>query len=90
MTKNFEVVSLSKTGARSLMRELSEILSDAQVATFVQRFEVTLDEDGCPCAVVPEELCRVAAEDRVYLDSADVHIDTAMPGEDYGVGGDDR
>lgn len=90
MTKNFEVVSLTKTGARSLMRELSEVLSDAQVLNFVQRFEITVDEDGCPCAVVPASLCRFATEDLIYFDFDEVHIESAMPGEDYGVGGDDR
>ena len=90
MGKTFEVVSLTKTGARSLMRELSEVLSDAQVLNFVQRFELDLDQDGCPCAVVPADLCRFATEDLIYLDFDDVHIESAVPGEDYGVYGDDR
>ena len=90
MSKTFEVVSLTKTGARSLMRELSTVLSDAQVLSFVKRFEVTLDQDGCPCAVVPADLCRFATEDLIYLDFDDVHIESAVPGEDYGVYGDDR
>lgn len=90
MSKTFEVVSLTKTGARSLMRELSTVLSDQAVMSFVQRYEVTLDQDGCPCAVVPTEMCRFATEDLIYLDFDDVNIDTAMPGEDYGVYGDDR
>lgn len=90
MSKTFEVVSLFPAGARSLMRELADVLSDEAAMRFVQRFEVTLDQDGCPCAVVPADLCRFATEDLIYLDFDEVHLDSAVPGEDYGVGGDDR
>lgn len=90
MIKNFALVSLIPSGARSLMRELSEVLTDDEVMLFAQRYALDVDEDGCPYAVVPAELCRFATEDLIYLDFDDVHLESAVPGEDYGFDGDDR
>ncbi len=90
MYKKLEVASLTTRGARTLLTELSEVLSDAEVLRLVQNYEVFIDQDDCPCAVVPAEICRFATEHLIYLDFDDVDVDTAVPGEDYGFDGDDR
>ena len=57
MSETFEVVSLFPAGARSLMRELADVLSDEAAMRFVQRFEVTLDQ-GSKNAEGEEQHCR--------------------------------
>jgi hypothetical protein len=83
MSHNFEVLSLTAQGARTLLIELLDVLSDRAVLDFVDRFELHMDEHGCPCAVVPAKMSRFGTEDLIYLDFDDVEVSTAVAGEDY-------
>jgi hypothetical protein len=90
MQRKAEVVGLNVLGARTLMRDLSDLLSDAEVLKFASRFEVYLHADQGPIAEIPAGKARDPNEDFVMLDYEHVDLSTAMPGEDYGVYGDDR